>query len=87
MFIIPPIIVELIGSIGRGGLARYVVLLSPGDVLAHTNDVLFRTFAGTAGGSRARRSLPDPVYIATAIVGIVASRSGLTLRRYRRIAV
>ena len=39
VFIIPPIIVELVGEIGRGGLARYVVLLSPGDVLEHTNEI------------------------------------------------
>lgn len=84
VFIIPPVIVGLVANIGRGGLGRYVVLLSPGDVLQHTNEVLFRTFAD--GPEVLGRDLPDAVYVAVAIIGIVVS-VGVTIRRYRRIAV
>jgi len=84
VFIIPPVIVGLVASIGRGGLGRYVVLLSPGDVLQHTNEVLFRTFAD--GPTALRRDLPDLAYVVVALLGIVVS-VGLTIRRYRRIAV
>ena len=84
VFIIPPVIVELVTNIARGGLGRYVVLLSPGDVLEHTNAVLFRTFA--QGPDPLRRDLPDAAYFVVALMGIVVS-VGLTIRRYRRIAV
>jgi ABC-2 type transport system permease protein len=83
VFIIPPIIVGLVEDIGRGGVVRYVTLLSPPDVLAHTNEVLFRSLAD--GPQVFSQSLPDPVYVAVAIVGIVVT-FGLTIRRYRRIA-
>jgi hypothetical protein len=84
VFIIPPIIAELVDEIGRGGLARYAVLLSPGDVLEHTNEVLFRALAD--GPTVFRASLPDAAYIAVAVIGIVVT-FGLTIRRYQRIAV
>jgi len=87
LLIIPPVIVELVAGIGRGGIARYVALLSPGDVLAQTNDILFRTLAGTPGGTDGlSRGMPDAVHLATTLVWIVLT-FGLTLRRYRRIAV
>jgi len=83
VLIIPPIIVELVSNIGRGGLSRYVILLSPGDVLEHTNEIVFRTFATGPGGLS--RDLPDAAYLAAAVIGIVVS-IGLTIRRYQRIA-
>jgi hypothetical protein len=49
-----------------------------------TNAVLFRTFA--QGPDPLRRDLPDAAYFAVALMGIVVS-VGLTIRRYRRIAV
>ena len=61
VFIIPPVIVELVTNIGRGGLGRYVVLLSPGDVLEHTNAILFRTFA--EGPEIVGQDLPDAAYL------------------------
>jgi ABC-2 type transport system permease protein len=84
VLIIPPVIAALVTNIGRGGLGRYVVLLSPGDVLEHTNEVLFRTFA--VGPAVMRRDLPDAAYFLAAIICIVVT-FGLTTRRYRRIAV
>lgn len=86
VLIIPPVIVELIGGSGRGEFARYAVLLSPLDVLEATNDILFRAFAGTPGGSTAARGLPDAVYLVVAVAWVVIT-FGLTIRRYRRIAV
>jgi ABC-2 type transport system permease protein len=87
LLIIPPVIVELIGSIGRGGFARYAALLSPADVLEQTNDILFRALASTPGGSGGLgRDLPDAAYLTAAVAWIVLA-FGLTLRRYRRIAV
>jgi ABC-2 type transport system permease protein len=86
VLIIPPVIVELVAGIGRGGFARYVELLSPGDVMEQTNDILFRTLATTGGAGGPIRHLPDVVYLATALVWIVLT-FGLTLRRYRRIVV
>jgi hypothetical protein len=87
LLIIPPVIVELIGSIGRGGFARYAALLSPADVLEQTNDILFRALASTPGVSGGLgRDLPDAAYLTAAVAWIVLA-FGLTLRRYRRIAV
>jgi ABC-2 type transport system permease protein len=86
VLIIPPVIVELVAGIGRGGFERYVALLSPGDVLEQTNDILFRALAGTPGASGLTRDLPDAAYLMTALAWIVIT-FGLTLRRYRRIAV
>ncbi len=87
LLIVPPVIVELVAGVGRSGFAHYVALLSPGDVLAQTNDILFRTFADTPGGAGGlSRDLPDAVHLAAALAWIVLT-FGLTLRRYRRIAV
>lgn len=87
VLIIPPIVVGLVSGIGSGGFARYAALLSPSDVLVHTNDVLFRTFAGATGTSTVPgRELPDVVWLVAAVAWIVIT-VGLTIRRYRRIAV
>jgi ABC-2 type transport system permease protein len=90
LLIIPPVIAELVAGIGSGGFARYVSLASPTDVLAQTNDVLFSALAGTSGGPGGpggpARELPDAVYLATGCAWVVVT-VGLTIRRYRRIAV
>ena len=83
VFIIPPVIVGLVSGIGRGGIGRYAELLSPGDVLEHTNAILFRTFADGPGAMSG--DLPDTAYLGAAIMGIVVT-FGLTIRRYQRIA-
>jgi ABC-2 type transport system permease protein len=87
VLIIPPVIVGLIGDVGRGGFARYAALLSPPDVLAQTNALLFRSLAGTSDrllGPAA--GLPDAAYLLAAVAWIVVTFA-LTIRRYRRIAV
>jgi len=84
VFIIPPVIVGLVSHVARGGLGRYAVLISPGDLLDHTNAILFRTFAD--GPDLVPRDLPDGAYLGVAIIGIVVS-FGLTIRRYQRLAV
>jgi len=84
LFIVPPVIVELVTQTGRTGLGRYLVLLSPGDILEHTNGALFRTFAD--GPDVLGRDLPDVAYF-VAVIAIIVLTFGLTIRRYRRIAV
>jgi ABC-2 type transport system permease protein len=87
LLIIPPVIVGLVGNVGRGGFARYAALLSPADVLAQTNAVLFRNLAGTSDRLQGPAAgLPDAAYLLAAIAWIVVT-FGLTIRRYRRIAV
>lgn len=83
VFIIPPIIVGLIGSLTNQDLARYIVLFSPADVLDGTNAALFGSISdnpvvGSVG-------IPGWAYVAAALVGIAGS-IGLTIRRYLRIA-
>jgi ABC-2 type transport system permease protein len=84
VLIIPPVIVQLFAGVGRSGLDRYAALASPADVLEQTNDILFRALAGTSSGTS--RDLPDAVYLVAAVAWIVLT-FGLTVRRYRRIAV
>jgi ABC-2 type transport system permease protein len=84
VFIVPPVVVGIVSQIGRNGIWRYAELLSPGDVLDQTNATLFRTLADSPGLPAA--ALPEWTYLAVAIVVAVGS-IGLTIRRYRRIAV
>jgi ABC-2 type transport system permease protein len=87
VLIIPPIIVGLITSLGSDDIGSSAALLSPADVLEHTNDVLFRALAGTSGGPTGLgRDLPDAVWLVAAVAWIVVV-VGLTIRRYRRISV
>jgi ABC-2 type transport system permease protein len=83
VFIIPPIIVAIVGQLTNQDLARALVLLSPGDVLDGTNAAFFGSIPD--GAVVASVDLPGWVYIAAAIVGVAAS-IGLTVRRYLRIA-
>jgi ABC-2 type transport system permease protein len=83
VFIIPPIIVALIGSLSSEDLARLVIFLSPGDILDGANSAIFGSISDSP--VLASLDLPGWTFIAAAAVGIVGS-IGLTIRRYLRIA-
>jgi ABC-2 type transport system permease protein len=83
VFIVPPILVALIGSQTNQDLAKVAVLLSPGDILDGTNSVLFGSIAD--GAVVAGLNLPGWAYLGAAVVGILVS-VGLTIRRYLRIS-
>ena len=70
-FIIPPIIVGLIGTLTNQDLARFIVLFSPGDVLDGTNAALFGSISENPVVSSI--GLPGWAYIAAAVVGIVVT--------------
>jgi len=82
IFIIPPIIVALVGNLVGDDAARILVLLSPGDVLDGTNAWIYGTIPD--GPVVASLALPGLVYLAAALVGIVGA-TGLTIRRYLTI--
>jgi ABC-2 type transport system permease protein len=83
IFIIPPIIVALVGGLTNQDLSRAIVFFSPGDILDGTNAALFGTIPGSP--VVAALDLPGWAYIAAAVVEIAAA-VGLTVRRYLRIA-
>lgn len=83
LFIIPPIIVGLIGNLASQDLARVVVFLSPADILDGTNAALFGTIPDSP--TVAAIGVPGVAYIVAALVGILGA-IGLTVRRYLRIA-
>lgn len=83
VFIIPPIIVGIIGTQTSLDLARAIVLFSPADVLDGTNAAIFGSVSENAVVSAV--DLPGWAYVAAAAVGLVASIV-LTVRRYLRIA-
>jgi hypothetical protein len=83
LFIIPPIIVGLIGNLTNLDLARAIVLFSPGDVLDGTNGAIFGSIPD--GPVVASLDLPGWAYLAAAAIGVAGS-IGLTIRRYLRIA-
>lgn len=83
VFIIPPIIVGLIGNLASQDLARAIILFSPADVLDGTNAAIFGSIPDSP--VVASVDLPDRAYFAAAAVGMVGS-VGLTIRRYLRIA-
>ncbi len=83
VFIVPPILVALIGSQTNQDLAKVAVLLSPGDILDGTNSAIFGSIAD--GAVVAGLDLPGWAYLGAAVVGILIS-VGLTIRRYLRIS-
>jgi len=83
LFIIPPIIVGLIGSLANQDLARAIILFSPADILDGTNAAIFGSIPDSP--VVASVDLPDWAFLAAAVVGVVGS-VGLTVRRYLRIA-
>ncbi len=82
IFIIPPIVVVLVGNLTSQDLARVAIFLSPGDILDGTNAALFGSIPDSP--TVASADLPGWAYLAAAAIGIVAS-IGLTIRRYLRI--
>jgi len=86
VFIIPPIIVAILGSGGVGtntDIARIAVLLSPGDILVGTNAAIFGSIPDSP--TVAALDMPGWSFVLAAIVGALGS-IGLTVRRYRRIS-
>jgi len=83
VFIIPPIIVMIIGSQSSEDFARIVVFLSPADILDGTNAAIFGSIPDNPVVSSL--NLPGWVYLVAAAVGVIGS-IGLTVRRYLRIA-
>jgi ABC-2 type transport system permease protein len=83
LFIIPPIIAGIIGNLASQDLARFVVLVSPGDILDGTNAAIFGSIPDSP--TVAAVALPGWAYLIAAAVGIAGS-IGLTIRRYQRIA-
>jgi ABC-2 type transport system permease protein len=86
VFIIPPIIVAILGSGGVGtntDIARIAVLLSPGDILIGTNAAIFGSIPDSP--TVAALDMPGWSFVLAAIIGALGS-IGLTVRRYRRIS-
>ena len=86
VFIIPPIIVAILGSGGVGtntDIARIAVLLSPGDILVGTNAAIFVSIPDSP--TVAALDMPGWSFVLAAIIGALGS-IGLTVRRYRRIS-
>ena len=86
VFVIPPIIVAILGSGGVGtntDIARIAVLLSPGDVLVGTNAAIFGSIPDSP--TVAALDMPGWSFVLAAIIGTVGS-IGLTVRRYWRIS-
>ena len=84
LFIIPPIVVGLVGNLTNLDMARAIVLFSPGDVLDGTNGAIFGSIPDSP--VVASVDLSGLAYLAAAIVGMAGS-IGLTIRRYLRIAI
>jgi ABC-2 type transport system permease protein len=83
VFLIPPIIVALVGRQTSDDVVRFLVLLSPADILDGSNAAIFGSIPDSA--TVASLGLPGWVYVAAAGVGAVGSVA-LTIRRYLRIA-
>ena len=86
VFIIPPIVVAILGNGGVGSntdIARLAVLLSPGDILVGTNAAIFGSIPDSP--TVAALDMPGWSFILAAIVGSVGSIA-LTVRRYQRIS-
>ncbi len=83
LFIIPPIIVALVGGLTSQDLARIAIFFSPADTLDGTNATIFNSIADSS--VVAAIDLPGWTYVAAALVGAVGSIV-LTVRRYLRIA-
>jgi ABC-2 type transport system permease protein len=82
VFIIPPIVLALIGGLTTQDLARIVVFLSPADILDGTNATIFGSIPD--GPVVASIDLPGWAYVLAAVVGASGSIA-LSIRRYLRI--
>lgn len=83
IFIIPPIMVALIGSQASQDIARVAVLFSPADILDGSNALIFGSLPDSP--VVASVDLPPVAYAGAALVGFLGSVA-LTVRRYVRIA-
>jgi ABC-2 type transport system permease protein len=83
LFVIPPIIVGLVGNEASQDLARLLVLFSPGDILDGSNAAIFGSIPDSP--TVAVVDLPGWAFLAAAAIGIAGSIA-LTVRRYLRIA-
>ncbi|MBA3235010.1 MAG: hypothetical protein H0T59_03315 [Chloroflexi bacterium] len=83
IFIIPPIMVALIGSQASQDLARVAVLFSPADILDGSNALIFGSLPDSP--VVASVDLPPVAYAGAALAGFLGSVA-LTVRRYARIA-
>ena len=79
LFIIPPMVVGLVGNLISLDSARVLVLFSPSDLLDGTNAWIYGSIPD--GPIVASLDLPGTTYLAAAVVGIVGA-TALTVRRY-----
>lgn len=84
VFIIPPIIVALVGNLVSQDSAQLLVLFSPADILDGTNAWIYGSIPDNP--IVASLDLPGVVYLAAALVGIVGA-TALTVRRYTTIQI
>lgn len=84
IFIIPPIIVALVGNLVSQDSAQLLVLFSPADILDGTNAWIYGSIPDNP--IVASLDLPGVVYLAAALVGI-AGATALTIRRYMTIQI
>ena len=82
LFIIPPIVLALIGGLTTQDLARIVVFVSPADILDGTNATIFGSIPDSP--VVASIDLPGWTYLLAAVVGTAGSIA-ISIRRYLRI--
>jgi ABC-2 type transport system permease protein len=82
IFVIPPLAIAVAQEVARGGVAQYVVLLGPAQVLDGVNAFLFGRRPSDEMVQFAR--LPGAVYVAAALV-MAAASIAILVRRYQRI--
>jgi ABC-2 type transport system permease protein len=81
-FLVPQVVAAIVGEEARGDLARYVVLLSPADVLDGLNAYVFGLLPSNP--TVAHADLPGEAYAVVVVIATLAL-FGLLLQRYRRI--
>jgi ABC-2 type transport system permease protein len=83
VFVVPQVVATIVSQAARGEFTRYVVLISPLDVLDGLNAFLF----GVPPSNRplARADLPGELYLLVVAIAVVVLL-GLLVRRYHRIA-
>ncbi len=81
--IIPPVVIAIVDQMDVGDIAKWLLLLSPGDVLDGANSWIFGALSQNP--VILRSDLPGWAYAAAAVLG-AAVMLGLTVRRYLRIS-
>lgn len=82
-FIVPPVVAEVVGELGSGGLADWLVLLSPASIVDATNAWFFDIRPDS--GIVAAADHPGELWILVAGLWVAACLVVL-MRRYQRIA-